>query len=336
MIGRAAAAGAALAVAVAAAPIASADAPKVTSSSAPVAQPSRADALFTAAKQLRDAGQYEYACPKFAETEQLEPGVGVMLYLADCYQHTGHSANAWAEFRKAEKLARERNDKRADVAKARADALEVKVSHMTIAVTEPARHAGLEVSVDGTHIPQDHWNTALPTDPGEHAVAVNNPGQPPRTIHLTVNEGSALTVPVLEDSSAPASPAAPAASSTPTASNAPGASSTPTPSEAAPVEPATRSRDARTRTAVSVGLLSVGAVGLVVGAGFLNAKNEAISKNEKSDAGTISAVSFAVAGAALASVVVLYLVAPKDRSTGLAVSPAPIASGGGAILRGSF
>jgi hypothetical protein len=213
---------------------------------------------------------------------------------------------------------------------------------MTLAVTEPARHAGLEVSVDGTHIPQDHWNTALPTDPGEHAVAVNNPGQPPRTIHLKVNEGSALTVPVLEDSTAPVSPGTPSASSTPAVSStpaawsAPAASSAPTPSEAATAEPAPRPASARARTAASVALLSVGAVGLVVGAGFLNAKNEAISKNEKSDAGTISAVSFAVAGAALASVVVLYLVAPKDRSTGLAVSPAPIASGGGALLRGSF
>src|SRR5271166_1041789 len=84
----------------------------------------RADALFTAARQLRDAGLYEDACPKFAQTEEIEPGVGVMLYLADCYQHTGHSAKAWAEFRKAERLARDRSDKRADVAKARADALE--------------------------------------------------------------------------------------------------------------------------------------------------------------------------------------------------------------------
>jgi hypothetical protein len=144
---------------------------------------SRADALFTAARQLRDAGLYEDACPKFAETEAIEPGVGIMLYLADCYQHTGHSASAWAEFRKAEQLARDRNDKRAEVAKARADALEAKLTRMTLVGADHGKHPGLTVAVDGTRIRPDNLNATLPTDPGTHAVKIDEPGQPPLAAH---------------------------------------------------------------------------------------------------------------------------------------------------------
>jgi hypothetical protein len=287
----------------------------------PTGEPSRADALFRAAKQLRDAGLYEDACPKFAETEQLDPGVGVMLYLGDCYQHIGRSASAWAEFRKAEKLGRDRSDKRADMAKARADALEPKINRLTIAVTDPAKHPGLEVTVDATPIPQDHWNTALPTDPGDHAVLISTPGQPTRTLRVRLVEGAALSVPVFEDASPPVSSSAPAPASPPAEAVAPSDSARPT---------------AGTRTYVGLGLLGLGAIGVTVGAGFLDAKNQAISKNQRSDAGTVSAVSFAVGGAAFASAIVLYLTAPKDRDAALTVSPAPVASGAGAMLRGTF
>ncbi len=87
----------------------------------------RADALFNAAKALTDAGQYADACAKYAESKRLAPGLGVSMYLADCYEHIGRTASAWTEFRAAEGLARARNDKRADVARKHAQALEPKL-----------------------------------------------------------------------------------------------------------------------------------------------------------------------------------------------------------------
>jgi len=129
----------------------------------------------------------------------------------------------------------------------------------------------------------------------------------------------AVSVPVFEDSSAPAPSSAPAAVEAPASSDS--------------VPP---TAGGRTRTYVGLGLLGFGAIGVTVGAGFLDAKNQAISKNHSSDAGTVSAVSFALGGAAFASAIVLYLTAPKDRSAALTVSPAPIASGAGAILQGTF
>ncbi len=289
----------------------------------PEANLARADALFTAAKQLRDAGLYEDACPKFAETEELEPGVGVSLYLADCYQHTGRSANAWAEFRKAEKLALDRKDKRADVARARADALEAKLTRLTIAVSDPEKHVGLEITVDGTRIRPDSWNAMLPTDPGAHAVAIAEPGQPARTLNVHLDEGSNLTVPIFE--SPGVAPAPSAAPSTP----APAAATEPAPD--APVN-----RSGAVRTYVGIGLLGAGAVSVAIGAAYLDAKNDAISRNRRSSAGTYAGVWFGVGAAAFASSIVLYLTAPKDPTTALTLSATPIASGGAASLQGSF
>jgi serine/threonine-protein kinase len=289
----------------------------------PAATPTRADALFTAAKQLRDAGLYEDACPKFAETEQIDPGVGVMLYLADCYQHTGRSANAWAEFRKAEKLARDRNDKRQDMAKARADALESKLTRMTIGVADPAKHPGLEIAVDGTRILPENWNATLPTDPGAHAVAITEPGQAPRTLNVHLDEGASLTVPAFETASTPPPPTTAPASAPPAATDAPAETASGSPGNV--------------RTYIGFGLLGGGTVALAVGAGLLDLENRSITKGHKSsNAGTFSGVAFAIAGAAYASAVVLYLTAPKDRSTALTLSAVPVASGAGALLQGSF
>ena len=311
--------GTVVAVALTASSLASAD---PETSPTPEANLARADALFTAAKQLRDAGLYEDACPKFAETEELEPGVGVSLYLADCYQHTGRSANAWAEFRKAEKLALDRKDKRADVAKARADALEAKLTRLTIAVSDPEKHAGLEITVDGTRIRPDSWNAMLPTDPGAHAVAIAEPGQPARTLNVHLDEGSNLTVPIFESPGAAPAPSA--------------APSTPAPAAATEATPDAAPSKGNVRTYVGIGLLGAGAVSIAIGAAYLDAKNNAISRDRRSSAGTYAGVWFGVGAAAFASSIILYLTAPKDPTTALTLSATPIASGGAASLQGSF
>jgi hypothetical protein len=87
----------------------------------------RPDALFQAAKELRRAGLYSQACPMFAEVRRLSPGVGISLYLGDCYQHMGRFTDAWAEFHKAELRARQTNDQRVDVARQREAAIEASV-----------------------------------------------------------------------------------------------------------------------------------------------------------------------------------------------------------------
>jgi hypothetical protein len=295
----------------------------------------RADAFFGAAKQLRDAGLYADACPKFAESERLAPGIGVALYLADCYERTGRYANAWAEFRKAERLARERNDKRAEVARGRAEALEPKLNRLTIAVPQASDHAGWEVTLDGSRIPPEHWNMAMAADPGDHLLTVRAPGQALRTIHVHLDASAqATTVPIDEPKESP--PAA-APSAPPSAEPA---------GEPAPSSPSTGGGGSGTRRWIGLAFLGAGVVGMGVGAAFLAIKNQSMSNGApqcgpthyNSDAGTASVIAFSAGGAAFLSALVLFLTSPGggDKSAALQVTPAPMAAGGGAVIRGSF
>ena len=66
-----------------------------------------AEALFEQGRTLVEAGQLADACPRFLASQQLDPGVGTLLWLADCYALTGRRAQAEALF---ERLLSLRND----------------------------------------------------------------------------------------------------------------------------------------------------------------------------------------------------------------------------------
>ena len=61
-------------------------------------QRASAEALFQQATKLMDEKRYGEACEKLAGSQDLDPALGTMLYLADCYEHAGRSASAGALF----------------------------------------------------------------------------------------------------------------------------------------------------------------------------------------------------------------------------------------------
>jgi TolA-binding protein len=61
--------------------------------------PATAEVLFRTGRLHSLAGEYAAVCPLFAESLRLDPAPGTLLNLADCEEHIGRTATAWAHFR---------------------------------------------------------------------------------------------------------------------------------------------------------------------------------------------------------------------------------------------
>lgn len=300
-----------------------------------------AEALFNEARRLMSQGNFQAACPQLEESQKLDPGMGTLFNLGDCYEKVGRTASAWAAFldvaaqaKNAGQAARETD------ARSRAQAIEPKLSRLTITVEgDPASTANLVVKRDGQiGVGRAQWGLALPIDPGEHVVEASAPGKLPFTgkVQIAPNgQNAKLVVPALE--SAPVAPVR------------------------APVAPPPKEAEAPSESSVSqrtLGLVvgGVGVVGLGVGAVFglqsmgkkgdadnhCNADNfcDATGLSARKDAlsaGTLSTV-FVVAGAALAAGgAVLFFTAPnKDPKRAARFAPVALPSGGALTVTGSF
>ena len=155
-----------------------------------------------------DQKRFGEACEKFAASQELDSGLGTMLYLADCYEKAGKTASAWALFRDAEDAARraEQPD-REHIANERATSLEARLSRLELRVPAARRVPGLELRLNDAPVPSASWNAPLPVDPGTTHLEARAPGKKPWSIQLTIAEGPASQVaeiPALTDAPAPA------------------------------------------------------------------------------------------------------------------------------------
>jgi hypothetical protein len=192
-----------------------------------------AEALFEEGRRLAADGKYAEACPKFADSERLDPSSGTLLNLANCWEKIGRIATAWATYKEAESAANAagRKDNEA-TAQRRADALAPKLSRVTLQVTQPID--GMDVKRDGVGVSRAEWGVAIPIDPGHHEIAATAPGFKTWSTGIDVGLDAAqfpVTVPALQPLPVEG-PAAPA-------SSAQGISSVPTSatSTARPIPP---------------------------------------------------------------------------------------------------
>jgi hypothetical protein len=229
--------------------------PRVAGAEPSAADRASAEALFLDAKKFASEGRFVEACPKFAESQRLDPGVGTLLYLAECYEKTARIATAWVIFREAADLARTtQQPAREKIAKERATALEPRLPRLLIEADRGATN--LRILRDGGAINQAVLGTAIPLDQGPHEVSAAAPGKKPWTVTVELVEGKTTTVkvPPLEDS-APT----PAASSTPpAASSTPAPSSAPSPLPSGPMERGASPYRTPALIAGGVGLVGVG------------------------------------------------------------------------------
>jgi len=153
-----------------------------------------AEALFTAGRADVEHGDYAAACPKFAESQRLDPAPGTMINLADCEEHLGHLARAWLLWREAlERLPGD--DERRPVVATRVETIDKRVPRLTV-ILAPAAKTATDVRIlrDDTDVPVRHLGVAVPVDPGEHVLLVDARGFGPSRYVVNVPEGARQTV----------------------------------------------------------------------------------------------------------------------------------------------
>ncbi|XYH93439.1 hypothetical protein ACMHYB_37060 [Sorangium sp. So ce1128] len=191
-------------------------------------------ALFDEGRALMAAGKHAEACPKLAESHAIDPGIGTLFNLSDCYERIGRTATAWIGFRDVAAAALSAGQtERERVARARAAALEPRLSRLQIVVPPEAAIAGIELTRDGVPVGRALWGTAVPLDPGEHRVAAVAPGHKPWEAKVAIDKPGvvSVTVPALEraPTSSSGTGAAPKAAIAPTPPVEPPTADAPTP-----------------------------------------------------------------------------------------------------------
>jgi hypothetical protein len=162
-------------------------------SSARAADPSAGDrnlaqSLFDEGRRLMDAGRYDQACPRFADSQRLDPGGGTVLNLALCYEKQGALAAASSTYAEALSLAiAEHRSEREQFARDRITALAPRLPRLTLHVGDAP--AGLVVEMDGNPVPPSAWGIGTPVDPGRHVIDAHAPGFAPFQAVLTFSEG---------------------------------------------------------------------------------------------------------------------------------------------------
>lgn len=152
-----------------------------------------AEALFDQGVRLMKQNSFSDACPKLEESERIDPAVGTLLYLGECYERVGKTASAWATFREAASLANNMNQAdRARVAANRAQELEARLSRLSIELSpEVARISGVVVKRGTQRLEPSLYGTPLPVDPGEYNIEVSAPGYETWTTPIKVESGGA-------------------------------------------------------------------------------------------------------------------------------------------------
>ncbi|WP_437720681.1 hypothetical protein [Sorangium sp. So ce861] len=216
-------------------------------------------ALFDEGRALMAAGKHAEACPKFAESHQIDPGIGTLFNLSDCYERIGRIATAWIGFRDVAAAALSAGQtERERVARGRAAALEPRLSRLQIVVPKEAAISGLSLTRDGVAVGRALWGTAVPLDPGEHRVAAVAPGHTPWETKIAIDKPGvvSVTVPALERAPEPE----PAARS----SAAPGAAVAPPPARP-PADSPPPPQGGSLRKPIGMVGVGLGVVGLGVG-----------------------------------------------------------------------
>jgi serine/threonine-protein kinase len=326
-----------------------------------VSDKAAAEGLFDQGRTAMQEGDFTKACGLLERSQHIDPAVGTLLYLAECYEKAGRTASAWATFREAADAATAaKESQRARTGRERAQRLEPLLSRLTIQVApETQQLQGLTIDRRDKQIQPAVFNVAVPTDPGEYTITASAPGYEPWSGTVTVPERAgrvSITVPALRKGSDADKAAAATAQAVPPPAGtdkpaAPGdTSSTSVNASTAPV-------DSRSSSQRTMGLV-IGAAGVVgVGVGsyfglrafskYGDAKDVCPTVNctgpegpslteEAKNAATASNIAFGIGLVALAGGAVLYFTAPSPGASAQKTTLHARVGPGSVMLGGTF
>lgn len=304
-------------------------------------------ALFNEGVALYNEGKFAEACAKLETSLKYFPGIGVRGKLAECYEKLGRYASAWAMYKEVADLAtRSGEPTREAVANERVKALEPKLSHVTIVLPPASEAPGLIVKRNGQVVDRSQLGVTQTVDAGNFTVEVTAPNRKLffTQVALTAGQSARIEIPVLEpiviaESTAP-EPAPPQAA---------------TPLTEPPPAPPTSTPWQRP---AGLAIAGAGVASMIVGGVFgfsarsqydsafdngfcTHATNQCSAEGQSEVDGarskaTASTILFIAGGALTAGGIVLYLTAPRARTTGLRLVPSPYAGGAGLTLTGSL
>lgn len=153
---------------------------------------SDAERLFREGRSAMEAGDLARACPKFAESERVDPAPGTLLSLADCEER----ARSFVKAREHYLLAASgfpKKDPRRAFATGRAQTLEKRIAHVTLRLA-PDAPAEASVRLGDSVVARSDVGTSTAIDPGEVQVKVNAPGRKENAFTVTFAEGETKDV----------------------------------------------------------------------------------------------------------------------------------------------
>lgn len=302
------------------------------------AQKAAAESLFDEGVKAIKSGRYADACPKLEESERIDPGIGTLLYLGECYERIGRSASAWATFREAASSAQAQSEgERARIAESRADRLQPRLSKLTLQVAPETRQlSGLRITRDNAPIDTSLLGVAIPVDPGKYHFVASAEGYESFETDLEVGaNGDAKTLQIPALKAAP-KPAAPAPQAGPPSVAYAATTGVPRPEEAKPA----RAPKSRMRTAAFV-TGALGVVWLGVGSYFgvhaiaknsdaesycprgnlCDSKQGVTLTHDAKQAAVLSNITIGIGAAFVVAGVVLYVTSEPQRAARLELHP---------------
>jgi hypothetical protein len=301
------------------------------------AQKAEANLLFDEGRRAMASHDYAQAVAKLEQSQALDPAVGTLLNLAECYVALGRTTSAWSTYRGAASLAvSTKQPERERYASRKAQELESKLSRLEVIIEPSARVPGLSVTRSGVPIPEGLWGAAVPVDPGVQHLEAKAPGRATWTLDVQVDAGAAkVRVQVPPLATVPAAPTTAPPAPAPISTPAVGGSVELEPAPGAAAPPAEDARRDSGSSLPTIGWITagVGAVTTLAGVVFyVNGRMQISDANcpsqvcvrgtgDKSlhDDGRASeklGIGLGVAGLAIAGAgVVLALSAPGPRET---------------------